>query len=91
MGKGTQPSHRLPNCSHVSPRHLQPLPAVLVTDRPGPSNDSRAPSSPLANVKTVLKNPVFWKFFAFVLCLTGVRLIYRHMDATFPKYVLIQS
>ena len=59
---------------------------MFLTDFSGPSSkDSHELPSPLANIKNVLRNVVFWKFFVFVLLLTGVRLIYRHMDATFPK------
>ena len=35
----------------------------------------------------VVSNPSFWRFFLFVFLLTGVRTVYRHLEATFPKYM----
>ena len=35
----------------------------------------------------VVSNPRFWRFFLFVFLLTGVRTVYRHLEATFPKYM----
>eukprot|EP00127_Corallochytrium_limacisporum_P003268 Clim_evm117s147 gene=Clim_evmTU117s147 len=36
--------------------------------------------------KRVLKEKNFWRLGVLVACLTMVRLIFRHLDATFPKY-----
>jgi hypothetical protein len=97
MGKGkclqiSVSLHRHPSTSNLScstvhnaTRRLTHRAALSLIFPPGPSNDAKKPPSPWTNVKSVLGSPVFWKFFAFVLFLTGVRLIYRHMDATFPK------
>eukprot|EP00946_MAST-07B_sp_MAST-7B-sp1_P002590 g2590.t1 len=35
----------------------------------------------------VVGNSAFWRFFLFVFLLTGVRTVYRHLEATFPKYM----
>ncbi|CEM37147.1 unnamed protein product [Vitrella brassicaformis CCMP3155] len=38
--------------------------------------------------KDVLNQPSFWRFFLLVVLLLGVRMIYGHLDATFPKYMV---
>lgn len=45
-------------------------------------------SSFLDSYKTVLGSRRFWKFFSFIVILIGVRVIFRHLDATFPKYMV---
>jgi hypothetical protein len=29
----------------------------------------------------------FWTLIAFSIAMTGIRMLYRHLDATFPKYM----
>ncbi|CEL95828.1 unnamed protein product [Vitrella brassicaformis CCMP3155] len=43
---------------------------------------------PFGAFKDVLNHPSFWRFFLLVVLLLGVRIIYRHLDATFPKYMV---
>jgi len=38
----------------------------------------------------VMRERRFWRFFLFVVLLVGVRLTFRHLDATFPKYMVRQ-
>merc|ERR1719181_1448210 len=45
----------------------------------------QAPRSVISEVTT---SPAFWRFFLLVVLLLGVRIIYRHLDATFPKYMV---
>lgn len=46
--------------------------------------------SPFLQTMEVLRNPVFWRLTLFTFLLIGVRLVFRHLDATFPKYVVRQ-
>merc|ERR1719502_1317692 len=39
-------------------------------------------------IHEVTSSPAFWRFFLLVVLLLGVRIIYRHLDATFPKYMV---
>jgi MFS family permease len=41
-----------------------------------------------AAIQYVLKSPVFWRFTLLAILLVGVRSIYRHLDATFPKFMV---
>lgn len=43
---------------------------------------------PRSVVSEVTTSPAFWRFFLLVVLLLGVRIIYRHLDATFPKYMV---
>ena len=43
---------------------------------------------PLEAFKHVLRSRVFWRFVLLAVLLLGVRAIYRHLDATFPKYMV---
>jgi len=45
-------------------------------------------SNPWVIFKEVAGSGRFWRFVCLIFILVGVRLIYRHMDATFPKYML---
>eukprot|EP00744_Colponema_vietnamica_P001006 GILI01001728.1.p1 GENE.GILI01001728.1~~GILI01001728.1.p1 ORF type:complete len:499 (-),score=93.05 GILI01001728.1:441-1937(-) len=44
--------------------------------------------SPLKIMWEVVSKRRFWRFLLFVAVLLGVRTIFRHLDATFPKYML---
>lgn len=54
------------------------------------SGEARAFTPKAANPWTMVSEIVtesrFWRFILFLLLLTGVRFIFRHLDATFPKY-----
>lgn len=39
-------------------------------------------------LKETLRTKRFWRFLAVCLILINVRMIFRHLDATFPKYML---
>lgn len=41
--------------------------------------------SPLTQTREVLQDPAFWRLTLFTLLLIGVRLVFRHLDATMPK------
>lgn len=41
----------------------------------------------LRNVWRIITEKNFWRLIVFLMCLMGVRSIFKHLDATFPKYV----
>eukprot|EP00180_Rhodochaete_pulchella_P001843 Plantae.Rhodophyta-Rhodochaete_pulchella.ctg2770.p1 GENE.Plantae.Rhodophyta-Rhodochaete_pulchella.ctg2770~~Plantae.Rhodophyta-Rhodochaete_pulchella.ctg2770.p1 ORF type:complete len:475 (-),score=49.35 Plantae.Rhodophyta-Rhodochaete_pulchella.ctg2770:60-1301(-) len=43
---------------------------------------------PWAQTKEVLNEANFWRLVLFTVLLMGVRLVFRHMDATLPKYMI---
>eukprot|EP00164_Ancoracysta_twista_P016778 GFYU01028312.1.p1 GENE.GFYU01028312.1~~GFYU01028312.1.p1 ORF type:complete len:501 (-),score=125.29 GFYU01028312.1:126-1628(-) len=44
--------------------------------------------SPWTILRQVTGQKRFWRFVLFILLLIGVRTIFRHLDATFPKYMV---
>lgn len=46
--------------------------------------------SPVEQTRAVLRDPAFWRLTVFTLLLVGVRLVFRHVDATMPKYMVRQ-
>jgi hypothetical protein len=46
--------------------------------------------SPYAQTLSVLREPAFWRLTVFTLLIVGVRLVFRHLDATMPKYLVRQ-
>lgn len=46
--------------------------------------------SPLTQTFRVLREAAFWRLTLFTLLLVGVRLVFRHLDATMPKYLIRQ-
>jgi len=38
--------------------------------------------------KQVLQSPAFWRLTLFTFLMVGVRLVFRHVDATMPKYLI---
>lgn len=46
--------------------------------------------SPMQQTMAVLREPAFWRLTVFTLLLVGVRLVFRHLDATMPKYLVRQ-
>ena len=45
-------------------------------------------SSPADTFRQVFRSKAFWRFLLLAVLLLGVRSIYRHLDATFPKYMV---
>jgi hypothetical protein len=43
---------------------------------------------PFEIIKEVGSRKSFWKFVYLIILLMGVRIVYRHLDATFPKYMI---
>jgi MFS family permease len=43
---------------------------------------------PCENLGEVTAQKSFWKFVFMIVLLMGVRIVYRHLDATFPKYMM---
>ena len=43
---------------------------------------------PISMMKEVTSQRSFWKFVFTIILLMGVRIVYRHLDATFPKYMI---
>ncbi len=39
-------------------------------------------------IKEIAGSSRFWRFLLFIVLLIGVRFIFRHLDATFPKYMI---
>jgi len=44
-------------------------------------------NSPWMETRRVLQSRTFWRLVLFTLLLIGVRMVFRHMDATLPKYM----
>ena len=61
-------------------------------DRHGRLAAARRPrrEAPWRAAYLVLREACFWRFLLFVVLLVGVRFIFRHLDATFPKYMVRQ-
>ena len=53
-----------------------------------PNSPRPAEGASLAAIQYVLKSKIFWRFTLLAILLVGVRSIYRHLDATFPKFML---
>lgn len=47
-------------------------------------------SAPLQQTLAVLRESAFWRLTVFTFLLVGVRLVFRHLDATMPKYLVRQ-
>jgi MFS family permease len=45
-------------------------------------------AGPCDNLAEVTAQKSFWKFVYMIVLLTGVRIVFRHLDATFPKYMI---
>lgn len=72
---------------------LQLLLVICVRDSPQESSPNtilamRRAASPLEIASEVVTDPKFVRFAMVILVLVGVRSAYRHLDATFPKYVI---
>lgn len=52
------------------------------------NNTSKKIKSPLEIMREVMSQQIFWKFACLILLLMGVRMVFRHLDATFPKYMI---
>jgi len=65
---------------------------ALVLIRETPEDERRElqgiEREPGSIIHEVTASPAFWRFFLLVVLLLGVRIIYRHLDATFPKYMV---
>jgi len=65
-----------------------------VNVKPSPPNRSRTKSfSPtkdggLKILKETLQNKNFWRFLAVCMIMLNIRMIFRHLDATLPKYMI---
>lgn len=46
--------------------------------------------SPYEQTMAVLREPAFWRLTVFTFLIVGVRLVFRHLDATLPKYLVRQ-
>lgn len=46
--------------------------------------------SPLRQTRRILRERTFWRLTVFTLLLVGVRMVFRHLDATMPKYLVRQ-
>eukprot|EP00299_Pterocystis_sp_00344_P011653 c5475_g1_i1.p1 GENE.c5475_g1_i1~~c5475_g1_i1.p1 ORF type:complete len:339 (+),score=36.66 c5475_g1_i1:545-1561(+) len=44
--------------------------------------------SPLQIVREIISEDRFWRFLTLVTLLIGVKLVFRHVDATFPKWMI---
>lgn len=55
-----------------------------LADVPAPAN---APPPSCARVHSTLRDPVFWRIAVFSGALLGVKSVYRHLDASLPKYL----
>jgi len=59
---------------------------VSVTALSGLGSKAMLMSPAQAKTKTSsVAKPTIWKFFTLAMCLVGVRMLFRHLDATFPK------
>jgi POT family proton-dependent oligopeptide transporter len=53
-----------------------------------PTQKNKKIIGPLQIIKEVAAQKSFWKFVYVIILLMGVRIVYRHLDATFPKYMM---
>jgi MFS family permease len=60
----------------------------LIREQSEEELDERVRQAPRSVISEVTTSPAFWRFFLLVVLLLGVRIIYRHLDATFPKYMV---
>jgi len=60
---------------------------VEVDEHGNVSNFEPGQEDPWAQTKRVLREANFWRLALFTFLLMGVRLVFRHMDATLPKYM----
>ena len=82
---------------HITPYRLLILAGALLScaslwltykyihDEERPTNH---PPVSLESFRHVFKSSAFWRFVLLAVLLLGVRSIYRHLDATFPKYMV---
>jgi predicted MFS family arabinose efflux permease len=59
------------------------LTLLFIRDSPRSS-----PESSIDSFAHVLRSDRFWRFLLLTVLLLGVRTVYRHLDATFPKFML---
>uniref|UniRef100_A0A0G4IFI8 Major facilitator superfamily (MFS) profile domain-containing protein n=1 Tax=Chromera velia CCMP2878 TaxID=1169474 RepID=A0A0G4IFI8_9ALVE len=69
------------------------LPSFLTGSSPPSSSDKETAktdqrSSLFGAHRSVLLSASFWRFFLLTVLLLGVRVVFRHLDATFPKYMV---
>lgn len=94
LGGTTLSSYRLLIGTSVLTSLLQLLLACLVREieaAPGggpPTALRPRTGSPLRIALEISRTPRFWRFLLLVVILVGVRLIFRHLDATLPKYLI---
>ncbi|KAF4675516.1 hypothetical protein FOL47_007654 [Perkinsus chesapeaki] len=60
---------------------------IFLRDPPAEPTD-QPQKAPGQLFQEVMASEGFWRFLLLVVLLMGVRVIYRHMDATFPKYMV---
>ncbi|KAF4729309.1 hypothetical protein FOZ62_026881 [Perkinsus olseni] len=60
---------------------------LFLRDPPSEPN-AASEKAPGQLFQEVMASDGFWRFLLLVVLLMGVRVIYRHMDATFPKYMV---
>ena len=67
---------------------------VRVSDKPPgeegqPGNDAQAPPPPPPpSYRELLREPRLWKYMAMCLLTVNLKSIFRHLDATLPKYLI---
>jgi len=44
--------------------------------------------TPFKIAKEIMSESRFWRFLLFIFFLIGVKMVFRHLDATFPKYMI---
>lgn len=54
----------------------------------GPVEDAERKKNPLAAMREVVRDPIFWRFVALLGFLSLVKMMFQHMHFTWPKYVL---
>lgn len=43
---------------------------------------------PLVSLRETLRRPSFWRFVVVGLIVTNIRMVFRHLDATLPKFMM---
>lgn len=68
------------HCVKDSGSSSQPVVNVFVPSR----------ASPLKIARELASTPTFWRYLGFVVLITNLNMIFRHLDATLPKYLVRQ-
>ena len=61
---------------------------IVASGQIGSTTNAAAWRTQATNAKGVLRNKRFWQFLAMAIFTLNLKQVFRHMDATFPKYAV---